>query len=88
MRIVKCWRHNISQRGKHKKVKSIVSTMKIESEIKDIKMHLTEISKKINGLMHEREVAAMMSLSEKSLSQFFEEEPEIYQLKDLKVRYK
>ncbi len=69
-------------------MRSIVSTMKIESEIKNIKKHLAEISEKINGLMHEREVAAMMALSEKSLTQFFEEEPEIYQLKDLKVRYK
>ena len=62
--------------------------MSIETEVRDIKQHLIEISKKIDELMYEREITAMMKLSEKSLSGFFEKEPDIYKMADLKVRYK
>lgn len=62
--------------------------MSIETEVRDIKQHLIEISKKIDELMYEREITAMMKLSEKSLSRFFEKEPDIYKMADLKVRYK
>jgi len=62
--------------------------MNIESEVRDIKQHIIEISKKIDELMHEREISAMMKLAEKSLSEFFEGEPDIYRAEDLKVRYK
>ncbi len=62
--------------------------MKIESEVKDIKQQLIEISKKIDDLMYEREITAMMKLTEKSLSGFFEDEKDIYEISDLKVRYK
>ena len=37
-----------------------------------------EISKKIDDLMYEREITAMMKLTEKSLSGFFEDEKDIY----------
>jgi len=60
----------------------------VETEIKDIKQCVIEISKKLDELVHEREISSMMKLSEKSLSEFFEDEPDIYRLKDLKVRYK
>lgn len=62
--------------------------MNIESEVRDIKRHIIEISKKIDELMHEREISAMMKLAEKLLSEFFEGEPDIYRIEDLKVRYK
>jgi hypothetical protein len=62
--------------------------MNIESEVRDIKQHIIEISRKIDELMYEREVSAMMKLAEKSLSEFFEGEPAIYGIEDLKVRYK
>jgi len=62
--------------------------MSIETEVRDIKQHLIEISKKIDELMYEREITAMMKLSEESLSGFFEGEPDIYKMADLKVRYK
>ena len=62
--------------------------MEIEAEIRDIKQHVIEISKKLDELMYEREITAMMKLAEKSLSGFFEDEPDIYKIEDLKVRYK
>ena len=60
----------------------------IEAEVRDIKQHLIEISKKIDDLMNEREITAMMKLTEKSLSGFFENEKDIYKITDLKVRYR
>lgn len=62
--------------------------MDIESELRDIEQHIIEISKKIDELMYEREISAMMKLAEKSLSESFEDEPDIYRIEDLKVRYK
>ena len=62
--------------------------MNIESEVRDIKQYIIEISKKIDELMYEREISAMMKLAEKSLSEFFEDDPDIYRIEDLKVRYK
>lgn len=60
----------------------------MEAEIKDIKQHVIEISKKIDEIVHEREISSMMKLSDKSLAEFFEDEADVYKLKDLKVRYK
>lgn len=62
--------------------------MSIEAEIKDMKQHLIAISKKVDELLYEREIMSMMKLAEKSLSEFFEDEPDIYRIADLKVRYK
>ena len=62
--------------------------MNIETEVKDIKQRVIEISKKIDDLVHEREITGMMKLTEKSLSGFFEDEKDIYKMSDLKVRYK
>jgi len=65
-----------------------MSIQHLEAEIKDLKQHLVEISKKIDDLMYEREITAMMKISEQSLSKFFEDEEDIYKITDLKVRYK
>ena len=62
--------------------------MNIEAEVRDIKERVIEISNKIDDLMFEREITAMMKLTEKSLSAFFEDEKDIYKITDLKVRYK
>jgi len=61
--------------------------LNIEAEVRDIKQHLIEISKKIDGLLYEREITSMMKLAEKTLSGFFEGEEDIYKITDLKVRY-
>ena len=59
----------------------------IEFEVKDIKQHVIEISKKIAELLYEREITSMMKLAEKTLSGFFENEEDICKITDLKVRY-
>lgn len=62
--------------------------MNIESEVREIKQRVIDISKKIDDLMYEREITAMMKLTEKSLFEFFEGQEDIYKISDLKVRYK
>ena len=62
--------------------------MNIESEVRDLKQHIIDMSKKIDELMHEREISAMMKLTERSLSEFYKNEPAIYTIEDLKVRYR
>jgi len=62
--------------------------MNIEAEVRDMKQHIVEISKKMDELLYEREIVSMMKLSEKSLSGFLESEADIYTIDDLKVRYK
>ena len=62
--------------------------MNIEAEVRDMKQHIVEISKKIDELLRERETSSMMKLAESSLSRFVESEPAIYKVEDLKVRYK
>lgn len=62
--------------------------MNLEAEVTDIKRHIIEISEKLDELLYEKEIVSMMKLSEKSLSEFLKEEPDIYKISDLKVRYK
>jgi len=67
---------------------SILNTMSIEAELADIKRLLTEISRKLDELLEEKEITAMMKLSEVSLKDFLEDEPDIYSIEDVKVRYR
>jgi hypothetical protein len=62
--------------------------MSIEAEIRDMKQRLIDISEKIDELLYEREIVSIMKLAERSLSEFFEDDPDIYRIEDLKVRYK
>ena len=62
--------------------------MNIEAEVRDIKQHIIEISKKMDALLQERETVSIMKLAEGSLSKFIESEPDIYKIEDLKARYK
>ncbi len=57
----------------------------LEAEVTDIKRHVIEISAKLDELLYEKEIIAMMKLSEESLSHFLKEEPDIYKITDLKV---
>lgn len=61
--------------------------MNIEVEVRDMKQHIIEISKKMDELLYEREVVSMMKLAETSISGFLESEPDIYTIEDLKARY-
>lgn len=60
----------------------------IETEVNDIKQFLIEISKKLDQLLYEKEISAMMKLTEQTLSQLYKTEPDIYKISDLKVKYK
>jgi hypothetical protein len=66
----------------------MINSSNLETDVKDIKQHLIEISKMIEELLYEREIVSMMKLSEKSLKDLFEGEEDIYTLEDLKVRYR
>ncbi len=65
----------------------VVINMTLENELKEIKEKLLELSGKLDALLEERETQAAMGLSEKSLKEFLEAEPDLYTEKDLKVRY-
>jgi hypothetical protein len=45
------------------------------------------LNEKMDVLMDEREVSSMMRLSERALREFFDEEPVLYSMEDLNVRY-
>jgi len=61
--------------------------MNLEAEVRDVKQHVLEILKRMDELVYERELVSLMKLTEHSLSEFIEAEPDIYTLADLKVRY-
>ena len=60
--------------------------MTIEVELKEIKSLLSEVNKKLNSLLEERETDALMVLEEQALKDFLEEEPDIYSVKDIKAK--
>jgi len=62
--------------------------MDIESDLAEIKKMLVDISRKLDDILEEREILGMVKLSEISLKEFLESEPDIYSIKDLKVRYR
>jgi hypothetical protein len=69
------------------KLKTTVLLMTVESELEEIKKQMHEISKKLDDLLSDRGVIAMLKLSELSLNEFLDNEPNLYSLEDLKVRY-
>jgi hypothetical protein len=60
--------------------------MTIEVELKEIKCLLSEVSKKLDSLLEERETEILTVHEEESLKEFLEEEPDIYSIKDVKVK--
>ncbi len=61
--------------------------MSESSELHEIRELLQVINQKIDLILEERESAALMKLSEESLREFLESEPNLYTDEDLKVRY-
>lgn len=59
----------------------------IETDVKEIKESIRVLTEKIDDLLRERETLAMMKLSERSLSAFLDEEPDLYTVRDVKVVY-
>jgi len=62
--------------------------MTIEVEIREIKEMLDELSRKIDMLVQDRETLAMMVTSQQSLKDFLANEPDLYSMRDIKVRYR
>jgi len=62
--------------------------MTIEVEIREIKEMLDELSRKIDTLVQDRETFAVMMASERSLKDFLAHEPDLYSMRDIKVRYR
>lgn len=59
----------------------------VESEIKSMKQELRDLQKKVDSMLDERQSILAMTATERSLSEFFLDEPAIYSEKDLKVKY-
>ncbi len=57
-------------------------------DLAEIKRLLIDISRKLDLILEDREITGMMKLSEISLKDFLESEPDLYSIKDLKVRYR
>ena len=62
------------------------SISKIMVEMEKIKKKLEEIEKKLGELIEDNERYDIMKLSEESLWEFLESEPDIYTEDDVKVR--
>jgi len=61
--------------------------MTIEIDLKEIKDLLSVFNRKIDLLIEDRETLSLMVLAEKSLNDFLGKEPDVYSVKDVKVRY-
>ena len=62
--------------------------MDIEAEVLEMKQMLMDISRRIDNVVDERMTEAFMKLSEESLIELYKDEPDLYNISDLKVRYK
>lgn len=60
----------------------------IEAEVHEIRQQITEISRKLDILLEERETLGSMKLSEKALYKFLNEEPDLYSVDDIKAAYR
>lgn len=61
--------------------------MTIEVDLKEIKSLLSALNKKIDMLIEDRETLSVMVLAERSLKNFLIKEPDVYSVRDIKVRY-
>jgi len=53
----------------------------------DIKQMLTDLSRRIDDLLDDSVTSGLMKLSEESISELYQDEPDLYSIKDLKVRF-
>ena len=60
--------------------------MTIEVDLKEIKSLLSEVNKKLDSLLEERETETITVLEEQALKDFLEKEPDIYSVKDIKAK--
>lgn len=59
--------------------------MEIESEISEIKDLLQDLNAKLDIIVDEREGNALMILSEAALKEFFEEDPALHSINDIRL---
>jgi len=64
-----------------------VRFMTIEVDIREIMDLVFALNKKIDVLIDARESLSVMMLAQRSLTGFLEEQPDIYSIDDVKVRY-
>jgi hypothetical protein len=62
--------------------------MDIEAEVVEMKQMLIEITRRIDDVLDESMTEGLMKLSEESILELYEDEPDLYSIADLKVRYK
>jgi hypothetical protein len=62
--------------------------MDIEAEVMEMKQMLIDISRRIDDVLDESMTEELMKLSEESILELYEDEPDLYSVADLKVRYK
>ncbi|MFA5365739.1 MAG: hypothetical protein WC325_11215 [Candidatus Bathyarchaeia archaeon] len=60
--------------------------MTIEVDLKEIKNLLSTLNKKIDTLLEDKDTLPLMTLAEKSLKEFLEQEPDLYSIKDIKTK--
>lgn len=65
-----------------------IAIMDIEAEVLEMKQMLIDISKRIDDVVDESMTFALMKMSEESLIELYKDEPDLYSVADLKVRYK
>jgi len=61
--------------------------MTIDTDIRAIKELLAALNEKMDLLLANSETFSIMKLAEASLREFIEQEPDIYSIDDVKVRY-
>jgi len=62
--------------------------MTIEVDIKEIKGLISALNAKIDMLIAIGETLLLMMLAQRSLREFLREEPDIYSINDIKVKYR
>ena len=62
--------------------------MATEVDLREIKSLLSVLNKKLDMLIEDRETLSVMMLAERSLKDFLEREPDVYSVKDIKVKYR
>ena len=62
--------------------------MATNSEINEIRKNIKNLTEKLEALLNERDTKNAMNLSEKSISKLYKDEPNLYTINDLKIRYR
>lgn len=62
--------------------------MSVEVDVREIKELLSALNRKMDALMASGETLSAMMLAQMSLREFLDEEPDIYSIDDVKVRYR